>query len=76
MVRLIGVDSDPALAGSGETSGRFDHVSFRRSDLTGMRAHLASRGIRCDEGPVPGTCPHQLVLRDPAGVRVELTFEI
>ena len=47
---------------------RFEHNAATRQTL---RRH----GITWDERPVPGFPLHQLFMRDPAGIKVELTFD-
>lgn len=55
--------------------GAYDHVSFKASDLEGTRAHFRRMGVTWDEAPVPGFPLHQIFLNDPAGAKVELTFD-
>lgn len=59
---------------SGATLG-FDHVSFRTTGLKAMRERLNTLGIKYEEAPVPGFPLHQIFLRDPVGMKVELTFD-
>ena len=59
---------------SGATLG-FDHVSFRTSGLKAMRARLTRLNVAFQEAPVPGFPLHQVFFRDPAGMKVELTFD-
>lgn len=54
----------------------FDHVSFRTSGLQGTRTHLNKLGVKYAEAPVPDFPLHQVFLRDPMGVKVELTFDL
>jgi catechol 2,3-dioxygenase-like lactoylglutathione lyase family enzyme len=56
-------------------TGKFNHVSFRSSGLVAMRAHLRALGIAWAEAPVPGAPLHQIFLRDPVGLQVELTYD-
>lgn len=53
-----------------------DHVSFRASGLAATRARLAELGIASTEAPVPGWTLHQVFIRDPLGLKVELTFDM
>lgn len=56
-------------------TGRFNHVALRASGLAATRARLQSRGIDWREAPVPGRPVHQVFLRDPVGVQIELSFD-
>lgn len=53
-----------------------DHISFRASGLAGMRQHFDALGIAFTEAPVPGWALHQLFIRDPLGLKIELTFDL
>ena len=52
----------------------FDHISFQGRDLDGLRERLNALGIPFAEVPVPGFPLHQVFLRDPQGLRLEVTF--
>jgi len=41
-----------------------------------VRARLNSVGVSFDERPVPGRRMYQIFFKDPAGLKVELTFDI
>ncbi len=56
-------------------TGRFNHVALRARGLAAMRAHLQDLGIDWREAPVPGLPVHQLFLRDPVGLQIELSFD-
>lgn len=56
-------------------TGRLNHVSLRTRGLAQTRAHLAALGIEWEEAPVPGMPLHQVFLRDPVGLKIELTFD-
>jgi catechol 2,3-dioxygenase-like lactoylglutathione lyase family enzyme len=58
------------------STGSVDHVAFAARDLEGMRHHLNAMKILFRETPVPGRALHQIFLRDPDGVMIELTFHI
>jgi catechol 2,3-dioxygenase-like lactoylglutathione lyase family enzyme len=53
---------------------RLDHVAFDCSDIAGTRSRLDAAGVNYTvvETRVPGLV--QINLRDPNGIRVELTF--
>ncbi len=53
-----------------------DHISFRAAGLAATRTRLDAEGIGYTEAPVPGWTLHQLFIRDPLGLKLELTFDI
>jgi catechol 2,3-dioxygenase-like lactoylglutathione lyase family enzyme len=55
--------------------GPYDHVSFKAEGLDETRERLKTLGVPFGEGPVPGFPLHQIFFTDPAGAKVELTFE-
>jgi catechol 2,3-dioxygenase-like lactoylglutathione lyase family enzyme len=55
-------------------TGPLDHISFRSRGLQEMREHLRAQGVPFQEAPIPGWDIHQLFLRDPRGLKLELTF--
>ena len=57
-------------------TGALDHISFRTHGLAETRAHLLGAGFTFDEFPIPGTEIHQIFLRDPMGLKIELTFDL
>jgi len=75
VVHLVGTDYDAPLASPEPKSGQFDHVSFRSSGLAGQRERLRSKGIAFEEATVPASPIHQIFVRDPAGIMVELTYD-
>ena len=76
IVHLAGTgQTGGAEAGFGPATGKLDHVSLRTRGLARTRQHLAAHGILWKEAPVPGMALHQLFLRDPAGLKIELTFD-
>jgi catechol 2,3-dioxygenase-like lactoylglutathione lyase family enzyme len=52
----------------------FDHLSLTAVGLSDAKARLQAHGVPFDQVPVPGADIMQLFLRDPLGVRIELTF--
>ncbi len=58
------------------STGFLDHISFQGRDLDGLRARLDGLGIPFAEVPVPGFPLHQIFLRDPQGLRLEVTFRL
>lgn len=63
-------------AGGMSNTGSFDHVAFDASDLPGTLNKLRGQGIDCREQPVPGRGLHQVFMRDPDGVKIELNFRV
>ena len=67
-----------AAFGNGE-EGRFtgplDHISFRAHGIAATKALLQAEGIAYEEAPVEGWPIHQIFLRAPDGLKVELTFD-
>lgn len=53
-----------------------DHISFRATGLAATRNRLDAAGIGYTEAPVPGWTLHQLFIRDPLGLKLELTFDL
>ena len=57
-------------------TGGLDHISFRAHELERTRERLKKDGVPFDEFPLPGTKIHQIFLRDPTGLKIELTFDL
>jgi len=57
-------------------TGGLDHISFRAHALDATRARLHELGVAFDEFPLPGTAIHQIFLRYPTGLKIELTFDL
>lgn len=57
-------------------TGQFDHISLKASDQVSARARLKAAGIPYEERPVPGWRMNQIFLTDPAGLKIELTFDM
>ncbi len=55
-------------------TGPLDHISFNGQDIEAMRKRLADLGIAFGESPVPGFPLHQIFLKDPVGLKVEITY--
>lgn len=68
-----------AIAPEGEVpaalvTGPLDHISFRAHGLAQTRAYFKAQGIPYDEAPIPDWPIHQVFLKDPMGLKIELTF--
>ncbi len=74
LVHLAGI-GERALPHGPHATGKLDHVSFRTTGLHEFRRHLKALDIATQEAPVPGFPLHQIFFRDPAGIKVELTFD-
>ena len=57
-------------------TGQFDHIALKASDVMSARARLNAAGVPFDERPVPGWRMYQIFFKDPAGLKVELTFDM
>lgn len=58
----------------GQSSDAFDHIAFKANDLEVTRARLRRHGFAFTEFGVPDRQLHQLFLRDPEGMQIELVF--
>ncbi len=79
VVHLIGADPSGALAdylGEGGTGdgGQVDHIAFLAADWAAMRDRCEGLGLDYVQRTVPTLGLHQVFLRDPSGVTVELNF--
>ena len=52
-----------------------DHVAFRCSGLDALLARLQSRGIAYKVSGVPTLTIRQVLIRDPVGTGIELSFD-
>jgi len=59
-----------------KSTGQFDHISLKASDASSARTRLKAAGVPFDERPVPGWRINQIFFKDPAGLKVELTFDM
>jgi catechol 2,3-dioxygenase-like lactoylglutathione lyase family enzyme len=59
---------------AGQSSDAFDHIAFKANDLEATRAQLRLHGVAFTEFGVPDRQLHQLFLRDPEGMQIELVF--
>ena len=76
VVHLAGVEAEVTVADEGgRATGKLDHVSLRATGLAVTRRRLAELNVPWREAPVPGKALHQVFLRDPIGLQIELTFD-
>ena len=57
-----------------QSSDAFDHIAFKANDLLSTRAHLKQHGVAFKEFSVPDRELHQIFIRDPEGMQIELLF--
>jgi catechol 2,3-dioxygenase-like lactoylglutathione lyase family enzyme len=74
IVHLYAIGSNSGPWDGTPVTGPLDHISFRAYGLDETRQHLRANGIPFDEAPVPQWPLHQVFLRDPKGIKIELTF--
>ena len=75
VVHLAAVASGERAGGERALPG-FDHVSLRARGLQATRERLSTLSIPYEELPVPGWPLQQIFVHDPAGSKIELTFEV
>jgi catechol 2,3-dioxygenase-like lactoylglutathione lyase family enzyme len=76
VVHLIGEGADDYLGARQRIgSGAVDHVAFAATDWPAQRVRLDANQIPFDERTVPMLGQHQVFLRDPDGIVIELNYE-
>lgn len=60
----------------GVDTGALDHISFRAHGLDETRERLEAQGVPFEEAPVPGWPLYQVFIKDPNGLKIELTFDL
>ncbi len=73
VVHLVGGER---ARGAATGSAAVDHIAFAAADIDAVRAHLQALGLDFDERKSPRLGQHQLFLRDPNGIRIELNFPL
>ncbi|MEO7392265.1 MAG: VOC family protein [Ramlibacter sp.] len=68
-------ESAPPMARDKPT-GQFDHISLKATGLESAKQRLQQMGVPFEARPVPGWRLMQLFLGDPAGLKIELTFDL
>lgn len=66
--------ADPLPPAGTPLTGPLDHISFRAQGLDATRAHFTAHDLHYEEAPVPGWPLHQVFVKDPKGLKIELTF--
>ena len=77
VVHLMGADHVRPQDGGGAPkteTGAFDHIAFRGSDAAATVANLKARGIEFRARDVPDIGLHQVFVRDPNGIMIEMNF--
>lgn len=71
-----GIDADGVSAGPLRTgvTGHVDHIAFTCTDVDAMEQHLQQQGTDYVRRDFPTFSTVQLVVKDPAGMAVELNF--
>jgi catechol 2,3-dioxygenase-like lactoylglutathione lyase family enzyme len=72
LVHLVEVAGAPP--GSGLEGPAVDHVAFACEGLDELRQRLEAKGVTHSISHIPMTGEVQIDLRDPSGMKVELTF--
>lgn len=72
---VVHVSGDLEQDAPSTAAGAFDHVAFRTCGLAAAKTRLDAAGIAWREVWRPEINILQLVLHDPAGVKIELTFD-
>jgi catechol 2,3-dioxygenase-like lactoylglutathione lyase family enzyme len=77
VVHLLGADGVlPENLGSkpGDNTGALDHIAFRGSDVDATLGSLKKHGIAFRENVIRDFGLHQVFVRDPNGIMVEMNF--
>ena len=77
VVHLVGADGalrENRGPAPGASTGAFDHIAFRGRDAAATIARLRQHGVAFREGQVRDLGLHQVFVRDPNGIMVEMNF--
>jgi catechol 2,3-dioxygenase-like lactoylglutathione lyase family enzyme len=55
-------------------TGRLDHIAFRGRDAAATIAKLKANNIAYRENEIPDARLHQIFVRDPNGIMIEMNF--
>jgi catechol 2,3-dioxygenase-like lactoylglutathione lyase family enzyme len=75
VVHIAGNIGDDAPVCPEHDAAGFDHVAFQSQDLAAAKVRLDAAGVAWHEVWRPHLEILQLVLHDPSGMKVELTFD-
>ena len=70
LTKYLGAKDPESLNGS----GAIDHLAFKATGLAGMRARLDDNGLTYFERTLPQFGLHQVFVKDPNGVTLELNY--
>ena len=70
LAKYLGEKDPASLAGS----GAIDHLALRADGLAGMRKRLTDKGLDYFERTLPQFDLHQVFVKDPNGVMLELNY--
>jgi len=70
------VHVNPVETSGASDTGHFNHVAFKAADFEGFCARLDDVEISYDSRTQPELGRAQIVMRDPNGIMVEVTFSI
>lgn len=70
LANYLGENAAKAAIGT----GALDHIAFAASDFAQMRARLDRSGVKYFERTVPDLGQHQVFVKDPSGVTIELNY--
>ena len=77
VVHLLGPEGalpENRQAELGGDTGALDHIAFRGHNVTAMIARLKELGVAFRENVIADISLHQLFVRDPNGIMVEMNF--
>jgi catechol 2,3-dioxygenase-like lactoylglutathione lyase family enzyme len=84
VVHLIGTDGkdpgalaeylDDKLVPAKRDTGAFDHIAFAATCIDELHARLKLHGITFHERKVPDRALHQVFIKDPEGLMIELNY--
>lgn len=68
------VEEDPAAARADAAASYCDHIALACVNLAEFEAHLTACDVAFTKNHIADSNVHQLFLRDPVGVGIELSF--
>jgi catechol 2,3-dioxygenase-like lactoylglutathione lyase family enzyme len=74
LLRADGALPENRDAKPGDSTGGLDHVAFRGTDPAATIARLKERGLAFRENLIRDIGLHQVFVRDPNGIMVEMNF--
>ena len=74
LLGAVGAMPENRGARLGEVTGSLDHIAFRGTDAAATISRLKARGIAFREAVLSDIGLHQVFVRDPNGIMVEMNF--